>query len=200
MSKYFLIFLVLLVSACNKPNPIPKLSADAIILAFGDSLTYGTGATPQHDYPSILTALSGRQVINEGVPGEITEQGEERLPKLLDQYQPELLILIHGGNDLLQNLPRQETRANLKKMINEAKKRNIAVMMLGVPNPGLLFFSSADFYKSLAEQQQIPADLNTLPDILRNNALKSDIVHPNDAGYQQLASNIFDFLQDHGAL
>ncbi|WP_445367647.1 hypothetical protein ACH5Y9_22385 [Methylomonas sp. BW4-1] len=66
--------------ACNKSKPaLSKLPDNAVILAFGDSLTYGTGASAQHDYPSILTQLTGREVINEGVPGEISSAGSAAL-------------------------------------------------------------------------------------------------------------------------
>ena len=104
----FLIFLFL--SACEQSTPpvFEKISQGAVILAFGDSLTYGSGAPKNTDYPSVLSALSQHKVINAGIPGEISRTGLRRLPALLDQHQPELLILIHGGNDLLRRIPEQQ--------------------------------------------------------------------------------------------
>jgi acyl-CoA thioesterase I len=200
--KQWIIGLALLgVIACNKQTPmLSKLPDDALILAFGDSLTYGTGAGAEHDYPSILAGLADREVINAGVPGEISSEGLIRLPALLDEYQPNLLILIHGGNDILRQINPEQTRDNLKAMIAEAKQRNIGIVLMGVPKFGLVFLHSAEFYAELAQSEQVPVDLESLPTILSSNALKSDTVHPNDAGYAQLAKNIAVLLQQQGAL
>lgn len=201
MKKWIIGLALLGVIACNKQTPmLSKLPDQAVILAFGDSLTYGTGAAAEHDYPSILAGLAGREVINAGVPGEISSEGLMRLPALLDEYQPNLLILIHGGNDILRQINPEQTRDNLKAMIAEAKQRNIAVVLMGVPKFGLVFLHSAEFYAELAQSEQVPIDLESLPTILASNALKSDTVHPNDAGYAQLAKNIAVLLQQQGAL
>jgi acyl-CoA thioesterase-1 len=201
MKKTFLLTIFLLMTACSESSiHLTKLPEDAVILAFGDSLTYGTGASTGHDYPGILAELTARKVINEGVPGEISGGGLKRLPALLDQYRPALLILIHGGNDMLRNIPNEQTADNLNRMITEANSRHIEVVMLGVPKLNLLTLNSADFYETITETRQIPADLNTLPDILGDNSLKSDMIHPNDAGYQLMANNIFNLLKQAGAL
>lgn len=201
MNKAFFIFIFLFLSACNKPDPVfEKLSSGAVIMAFGDSLTYGTGASQEGDYPSILSALSSREVINVGIPGEISRDGLNRLPALLDDYQPELLILIHGGNDMLRKISRQQTANNLKQMIDEAKQRNIKVVMLGVPEFSLFLLDSADIYQQVAEQYEVPIDLETLPKILSTNNLKSDTIHPNNEGYKLMAENIFNLLVETGAL
>ncbi|MDD5275481.1 MAG: GDSL-type esterase/lipase family protein [Methylovulum sp.] len=199
--KTLLLLIFLLLSACGEPpKTLAKLPDDAPILAFGDSLTYGTGASAAHDYPAILANLAAREVINEGVPGETSSEGLQRLPALLDEYQPKLLILIHGGNDMLKKIPREQTVEHLQQMIAETKSRHIEVMLLGVPEPNLLLLSSADFYQHLAETEDILVDLDTLPDILGDNDLKSDLIHPNDEGYRLLAEAIFKRLNAAGAL
>ena len=192
--------LLLLLSACSEQPSLPKLSGNAAILAFGDSITYGTGASAQHDYPNILAGMTGLKVINAGIPGEISSNGLLRLPALLDLHQPELLILIHGGNDMLRKTSQQQIVNNLESMIREAKQRKIAVIILGVPQPGLFLLSSAEIYQTLAVEQQIPADLDTLSFILTKNSMKSDLIHPNDQGYYLLAERIVSLLQDSGAL
>lgn len=201
MKKLMLGFALLCCIACHKSTPqLNKLPENAVILAFGDSLTYGTGASAQHDYPSILAQLTGREVINAGVPGEISQEGRQRLPALLDEVRPGLLILIHGGNDILRQIAADQTRDNLKAMIDEARQRNIPTIMLGVPKFGLVFLRSAEFYAELAQTEGIVGDLEALPNILAANELKSDAVHPNDQGYRRLAENIAALLQKQGAL
>ncbi|WP_233144749.1 GDSL-type esterase/lipase family protein [Methyloprofundus sedimenti] len=141
MKQTSIIIVFLLLSSCGRPTPpvYDKISQDAIILAFGDSLTYGTGSSESANYPSLLSTLSQHKVINAGITGEISHIGLKRLPVLLDKYQPELMILIHGGNDMLRRIPQQQIASNLRQMINEARQRNIKVVMLGVPKPRFFF-------------------------------------------------------------
>lgn len=201
MKKIILVYLTLVVLGCSEPRVyLKELSSDAVILAFGDSLTYGTGASDEEAYPNILASLTSLEVVNEGIPGEISRDGTYRLPGLLDEIQPELLILIHGGNDILKKIPHSETAKNLGKMIAEARQRNISVLLLGVPEPKLFITSSAEMYQTIAGEYDIAADLDILPDILRDQDLKSDLVHPNAKGYSQMAENIYSLLKRTGAL
>lgn len=201
MKRYLLGLALLVCVACGESSPkMNKLSGDAVILAFGDSLTYGTGAAVGQDYPSVLAQLTGHKIINAGIPGEISQQGLQRLPELLDEYQPALLILMHGGNDILRKLPAEQTRANLKAMIDEAKQRNIQVVMLGVPKFAVLLLSSAEIYGELAKTEAVVSDLESLPEILSHNELKADTVHPNGTGYRRLAENLAELLHKQGVI
>jgi lysophospholipase L1-like esterase len=207
MKKIILLILLILLTACSKSQKVfDKLPADAVILAFGDSLTYGTNADKAQSYPSVLAQLSSHAVINAGVAGEISADGLKRLPAVLDEEQPKLLILIHGGNDILRRIPHEQTVANLRAMIAEAKKRNIKVVILGVPAlqlfsaVGLFSLESDPLYQQVAEAEKVPIDLKSLPDIISNRELKSDEVHPNAQGYQRLADAVFTLLKNTGAL
>jgi len=192
---------VIYLTACTQAEPVyNKLSSDGVILAFGDSLTYGTGASPKNSYPTILSQLTGHTVVNAGIPGEISEHGLRRLPGLLDEHQPELLILTHGANDILRKLPLDKARENLEAMVQLAQQRNIKVVMLAVPSFNVLVLNSAPFYSQVAEGHNVPIDLDTLADIIGDRSLKADRVHPNDAGYRVMAENVFKLLQSSGAL
>jgi len=189
-----------LLSACgDDPIPLPRLAPDAVILAFGDSLTHGTGARDYQSYPAVLGERTGRTVVNAGVPGEQTDKGLRRLPGLLDRYHPDLLILCHGGNDILRKRDTAVTQANLRAMIRIARERNIPVVMIAVPNVGL-FLSPADFYEDVAVEMQVPLEDGILADLLGDNRFKSDHVHPNAAGYARLAEAVQSLLTEHGAL
>ena len=190
--------LLLVIAACDAPRLTP-LSADGAILAFGDSLTYGTGAATKQSYPTVLAELTGRPVINAGVPGEISATGANRLPEVLAQHAPELLVLIHGGNDTLRNLRPDDTRANLKRMIETSRESGAQVVLLAVPGRNLTLSAPA-YYEEVAEELDVPIDSSVLPRLMRDRAMKSDPVHFNAEGYRRLAQGVYELLQDEGAL
>ncbi len=194
-----LISVAVFLLACSEQPQLSRLPADAVVLAFGDSLTNGNGAKKEESYPAVLETLIGRRVINEGISGEISEAGLKRLPGVLDKHQPELLILCHGGNDFLRKKDLRELESNLVAMISMAKERNIEVVMLGVPRPGILL-SSADLYGRVAEQTGVLFVEDLISDVLGDNGLKSDAVHPNKKGYRLMAETIQAALQASGAL
>jgi lysophospholipase L1-like esterase len=147
----------------------------------------------------VLAERTGRKVVNGGVPGEETDRGLRRLPGMLDRLQPDLLILCHGGNDILRKRAPAATEANLRRMVSLARERSIPVVMIAVPNVGL-FLSPADFYEAIAEDMGVPIEDDILADLLGDNRYKSDHVHPNAAGYARLAEALQALLEGHGAL
>lgn len=189
---------LLVVVGCGKPPAIRPLAADSVVLAFGDSLTYGTGARPEEAYPARLAELLGRAVVNGGVPGEVTAEGLARLPALLDEAEPALVILCHGGNDFLRRQNREETKANLRRMIALVKGRGLDLLLVGVPEPGILV-SPSPLYEELAGEFKVPYDDAILRAILTDRALKSDQIHPNAAGYQRLAAALAELIREASA-
>lgn len=201
MKKLLICFLFIFLNACGESEKVfTPLADDAVILAFGDSLTYGKGANKESSYPAVLEKLSQHKVINAGISGEISASGLNRLPALLDKHQPQLLILIHGGNDILRNIARETTADNLKQMIVLAKQRDIKVVMVGVPSFGLLSLKSAKIYQQVANEEGVPINIEILPSILISASLKADRVHPNAAGYQKMAEAVYELLLKSGAL
>ena len=191
--------LCLVLAGCTPPPELEPLAADAVVLAFGDSLTFGTGAGTGESYPEVLSGLIGRTVVNAGVPGEVSPDGLLRLHALLDREQPALLLLCHGGNDQLQRLDPARLADNLRAMIREARDRNIAVVLIAVPAPGLSL-RPLPLYAGIADEFGLAADLETVADILGDRALKSDYIHPNAAGYRRLALAVADLLRAAGAV
>ena len=206
---------------------LPLLAKDAVILAFGDSLTFGTGAAPGESYPAVLERLVGRRVVNEGIPGEITGEGLARLPEVLKREKPALLILCHGANDLLRFLDKRQAAANLRAMIRLAREKGAAVVLIAVPLPGIalspeplyleiatekgatvriavpslgITLSPEPLYREIATEMGLPFEENALTTILSDGTLLSDPIHPNAAGYRQLAESIASLLKRSGAV
>jgi len=181
-------------TGCRDRTPrLTPLEPGALILAFGDSLTAGNGAGRDASYPAVLEQLTGYRTINAGRPGELSGEGLQRLPDLLQRYRPDLVILCHGGNDLLRRHDPEQTAANLRRMIEAARDNNAEIVLLGVPQPGL-WLKAAPFYQQIADEYRIPCNSRILPKILASRELKSDTIHPNAAGYRKLAEALADII------
>lgn len=187
-----------LLTGCSS-DQLDPLGRNAVILAFGDSLTVGVGTSEQQNYPAVLSQLTDRQVIASGVSGEVSSKGLQRLPGELERVRPDLLILLHGGNDILRNGSAQTLEQNLEAMINLAQSKDIPVVLVGVPEKRL-FSDAAPLYSELAERHDLVFIEDLLADLLRESSMKSDAVHLNEQGYRALAQGIHQALQDAGAL
>ncbi len=196
---FFISIITCTITSCSDTPALQPLATNATILAFGDSLTYGTGASRDKAYPAVLESLINRKVINAGVPGEVSEKGLARLPGLIKQHDPALIIICHGGNDILRKLNLGKTRNNIQKMIDIAKQNGSEVALIGVPEFGL-FLNTVPLYPSLAEENSTPIAEEILSDILRKASLKSDQIHPNEHGYQLLAEELESLIRGAGAL
>lgn len=186
--------LLLLFSACDRTPRLQPLPPGATLLAFGDSLTHGTGAGPDEDYPSILARQLGRHVVNAGVPGETTGGGLARLPAVLAETRPALVILCLGGNDFLQQTPSADVAANLRAMVQLCRAAGADVVLVGVPRPGLLL-KADPLYAELAAELKVPLENDAIAGILQRGSLKSDHIHPNARGYAVLAEALARLIQ-----
>ena len=203
MSKRLLrilaIALLLCANACSDAPPLPRLGVDDVVLAFGDSITYGTGAGPEESYPEVLAELIGRRVVGAGVPGEVTAIGLQRLPGVLDEVKPKILLLCLGGNDMLRKIDLAAIESNLRTMVRMAKDRGIAVILIAVPKPAL-FGGNAAFYQAIAKENELHLEGDILKDILHDNEFKADPIHPNAKGYRRMAEAIAGLLKRAGAV
>ncbi len=186
-------------TGCDQKHTIEPLADDAVILAFGDSLTFGTGAKKEQAYPAQLQALISRTVINAGIPGEVSKSGLRRLPALLTQHQPDLIIICHGANDILRRQNLQQTSINIQQMIDMSRSHGAEVILVGVPEFGI-FLTSAEFYTELADDNRLPIENTVLSDVLKVAAYKSDQIHPNAQGYGFVAKRLAELLKNSDAI
>jgi len=198
-SLLFLLALVLGIAACGERTRLEHLPREAVVLAFGDSLTYGTGAAEAESYPAQLESLIGRHVVRAGVPGEVTAAALERLPATLDEYAPRLLILCIGGNDFLRRLGNTQAEHNVRAMIELARHRGIDVLLIATPEPGV-FPSPPAFYAAAAKDLHVPYEGDVVTEVLKDARLRSDPIHPNAAGYRVIAERVAAALKKNGAL
>lgn len=200
MRLWFALLLAVCLAGCGNKTPrLDKLGTTDVIVAFGDSLTYGTGARDEESYPAVLGQMISRTVVRAGVPGEITAGGLSRLPGVLDEHRPRLVIVCLGGNDMLRKGAPADIEANLREILKIIKSRGAGVVLIGVPAPGLIT-SAPKFYQKLAQEFSIPYESKIVTSVLYKPELKSDPVHPNAAGYRKMAEAIAGLLRDAGAL
>lgn len=196
-----LLLTIFLISCSSHDQPVLiPLESDAVILAYGDSLTFGMGAN--HDtqsYPAILQKSTGLTVVNAGISGEVSSEALERLPGVLNAVTPQLVVLCHGGNDLIGRLGKDKLKSNLDQMIQLIHQSGADVVLIAVPNFNLLF-DIPDLYPDLAEKHRLAIDLELLRDLNADPKMKSDNIHPNAAGYSEMANRVQRLLTSLGAL
>lgn len=204
--RKFLTFAIALpiLSSCGKSNTNAKLTNGSKVIALGDSLTFGYGATPETAYPTILASKTGWNVINEGVSGDTSEGVLKRLDSVLDQ-SPSLILLGIGGNDVLQRVAPATTKSNINQIIDKIKAKNIPLVLIAEPyfsTSALLGVASDNpIYAEIAEEKDIPLfgkGDGGWSDILSDKSLKSDQIHANSAGYAKFADNLYQFLNEKG--
>ena len=193
------LFVLVALAGCGERPKLEHLANDAVVLAFGDSLTYGTGAAEDESYPAQLERLIGRRVVRAGVPGEVTAQALARLPQTLDEHSPRLMLLCIGGNDFLRRLGIPQAEANVRAMVKLARARGIDVVLIGTPEPGLSLAPPA-FFAAIAAEFRLPYEDAAMAQVLKDSALKSDPIHPNARGYRVIAERLAERLKQSGAI
>ena len=193
------LFSIYLLAACERAPTLPKLGPNDVIVAFGDSLTQGTGASTDTAYPTVLSSMIGHPVINAGVPGETTAEALQRLPEVLAEHHPKLVLLCLGGNDMLRKQAAAATENNLRALIKTIRASGASVILIGVPEPKL-FGGAPAFYGAIAKDMKLPYEGEIFNDVLKDPSLKSDPIHANAAGYRKVAERLADVLKKSGAL
>ncbi len=163
------------------------------IICFGDSLTYGTGASQGMDYPSQLSKLIGRPVVNAGVPGDTTGRALRRLDRDVISKNPGFVLITLGGNDLKNGVSRDTAFSNLKQIVESIQASGAGVIIGG------LKFSFRDRgygkgYQELADETGVILIPDIFKGIMGNRELMSDPIHPNDAGYKIIAQRFYEAM------
>jgi acyl-CoA thioesterase I len=184
-----------LFSSSSYPITNAKPSGENII-CFGDSLTYGTGASADMDYPAQLSRMIRKPIINAGVPGNTTSDGLKRLEDDVLSQSPKIVMITLGGNDLRNGISKDAAFSNLNKIIRLIQKKGALVIIGGVDIP----FMGRGFgkaYQVLAKETGSVLVLNVFEGIMGKSDLMSDFIHPNDKGYTLMAQKFYTAIQPY---
>ena len=201
-----MLWVFILLQGCADGSPSrDSLPPGAVVLAFGDSITYGTGAQPGQDYPAQLAAFTGLEVVNAGIPGDTSREARARIEAALEQYSPALMILELGGNDFLRQRQAARVKEDLRSLIHSARAAGAEVLLVAVPRLSLAraqlgLLEDSPIYAQLAEEEGVTLFDEGLSAILSETDLRADRIHPNARGYRQLAGELAGFMAEVGYL
>ena len=187
---YFFLFLI----SCSGPEPV-ELTGENII-CFGDSLTYGTGASSDKSYPAQLSEMVGQPVVNAGVPGDTTSRALERLAEDVLDQSPRFVLITLGGNDLKNGVGRDVAFKNLKAIV-EAIQAEGGLVILGGVKFIILDKGYGEMYKKLAKETGIILIPNILKGLVGKDKYMSDPIHPNGEGYIIMAERFHEALKPY---
>ena len=219
--SYFLIMFLLI--SCGEKAPkkeeistheIESTDSDVVpegktkvILFFGDSLTAGYGLEPEQAFPALIQAQIDSlaldyTVVNAGLSGETTSGGRNRLSWVLNQ-QTDIFVLELGANDGLRGIPLEETRNNLKTIVNAVRERNpeTEIIIAGMQIPPNMGPEYTTEFRSIFPELARDQDLHLIPFLLDGVAgnpelNQADGIHPTIEGHKIVAVNVWKVLED----
>ncbi len=193
--------ILILLALCSSPL---LASANINLLVVGDSLSAGYGIPSEQAWPSLLARRLNEQgydytVRNVSISGETTAGGRSRLPALLDQYRPRIVILALGANDGLRGLSLAQMDMNLRAMIADTQRVGARVLLVGMrlpPNYGPYAEAFAERFDNLSKESRIPL----LPFLLapiadKRQFFQADQLHPTADAQPRLLDHVWPSLQ-----
>lgn len=165
------------------------------IIAFGDSLIKGVGASLGKDFISLLAKKIRRPIINVGKSGDTTASALKRLQKDVLAKNPKIVIILFGGNDIRKGIPRRATFQNLALIIDKIREHGSTVLLLGIRG-GILFDYFRWYFWQLAKEKDIPYVPDVYSGIFIEPDLKYDFLHPNNEGYKLMAERVAPTLEE----
>ncbi|WP_050809043.1 arylesterase [Acinetobacter sp. P8-3-8] len=188
---------------------LPVSSFAKTVMILGDSLSAGYGLNPQQGWVALLQHRLDQQfpklhkVVNASASGETTSGALARLPKLLQTYKPDVVVIELGGNDGLRGQPPQMIQKNLAQLIQQSQKTKAKVVLLGMkipPNYGTAYSKAFENnYQVLSQQYKVKMHPFFMNGIAGNkNLMQKDLIHPNASAQKLLLDNAYPLIR--GAL
>lgn len=165
-----------------------------VVVAFGDSLTAGYGATKGNDYVSQLSKKLDLPIINKGKSSDTTAKALQRIGDVT-ALNPNVVIVYLGGNDFLQKVSPDITFANIEKIVARLQEKGALVILVGIRG-GLLSDQYEAHFKDVADRYNTLYIPDMLLTIMGMKDHMYDAIHPNDAGYAVMADTMYTVTKD----
>jgi acyl-CoA thioesterase-1 len=173
-------------AACDSSVAPSKPAAQ--IVAFGDSLVVGVGTTSGNNFVSLLSDRVGISIVNAGRSGDTTGTALTRLQSDVIARQPQVVIVLLGGNDLLQGVPVAQRVANITNIAQQIRSAGATVLLVGLGNDPIDPYAGA--LPGIASQTGSTHVPGILEGIIGVPGLMADAVHPNNAGHRIMADRL----------
>ncbi len=179
----------------NKPEIKNADRPVQTIVAFGDSLTAGYGAGGvQNSFPAVLERLSNKKVINMGLSGDTADNAPTRIEEVL-AARPDMVLIEFGGNDRIRGLGHTRAAEAVAQIVDAVQSAGAIAVIVDTGGPQMNAYSVA--YKKIAKEKQAIFVPGILKGIFNKSAYKSDMVHPNAAGYEIIAQRIYKEIKPY---
>lgn len=190
ITALLLIIAIVLIGANLEPVPVN----DALVVVFGDSITYGLGTSLGKDYASLLSKELSVRMINAGAINDNTSKALNRLQQNVLSLNPDVVIVFLGGNDFIEGVPANIAAENLKKIADQIQKIGAKVILVGISYRFISDYERA--FEQIAHELNVAGYVpNVLSGIVLRPDLMTDQIHPNDAGHQIIAQRIRPVLE-----
>lgn len=181
--------------SCGRSEPnVANLSSEGdVIVAFGDSITYGFGVKASEAYPALLGERLGVEVVNAGQSGDTTATSLERLDDDVLGLEPRLVIVELGGNDFLNKVPKEETFRNMDRIVSACVDTGAMVVMVHIKT-GVWTDAYQDRFEEIAEKHGALLVPNIMRGVFGRPSMMYDQIHPNASGHEVIASRIAEVV------
>lgn len=198
MKKWLIILLVAVGIWYWTAQPAPIKNAGQtvnVIVAFGDSLTEGKGSGgKQYAYPAVLAELSGKTVLNMGLSGETAVHAPQRLPEVL-AARPDMVLIEFGANDHMRSMSRENAVSAVAQLVDAVQAAGAIAVIVDTGGPGMGPYTDA--YKKMAKKKQAVFVPGIVRGIFHKREYKSDMIHPNAAGYKIVAQKVYNAIKPY---
>lgn len=178
-------------------TPLPE---DAVILVYGAGISEEADFLRSSQMDESLSKATKRTIVNRGMPCEYAESALKRLPSVLDECDPDMMVLSYGAMDLWKATDRAKLKASLGAMVDVALKRKTQVVMLALPDISKVVLRPAPLFEEVAREKNVPIETKIVSSVLKTPSERIYRYMVNDNGLEAIGAAVRALCVKYGAL